>query len=182
MTTYLFSKPEKRADISFIALVGNDARKVVTDGYPLEIVVTSDLHRGPFLHFRDHCRVFGTLCGTLITRVCRIRGPRAQALQDDAGDVPDSVRPGRRFRPESPRGRATLHGCQRAHGPSAGFAQSNITQPAARSSLRHTRIFILPSVRRGKPVAPCPRPRRATLPEARLGDIWYARRPRGEGL
>lgn len=29
-------------------LVGNDARQAVADGYPLENVVTSDLHQGPF--------------------------------------------------------------------------------------------------------------------------------------
>jgi hypothetical protein len=29
-----------------IILVGNDARKVVADGFPLENVVTSDLHQG----------------------------------------------------------------------------------------------------------------------------------------
>jgi len=178
---YLF-KPEKMADISFIALVGNDARKVVADGYPLENVVTSDLHQGPFLCFRGYRHVLGTFWRTLITRVCRIRGPRAQALQDDAGDVPDSVRPGRCPRPETPRGHTALHTCQRAHGPSTGFAQPSIAQPAARTSLRHTHVFILPSVQRGKPVASCARPRGAALPGAWLGDIRSARRPRGEGL
>ena len=98
MITCLFSKPEEKADISFIAPVGNDARKVVMDGYPMENVVTSDLYQGPFLHFRDHCCVFGSCSDhsvehSLLAR-CRIREPRAQALQDDARDVPDGVRPG----------------------------------------------------------------------------------------
>src|SRR5260221_13504363 len=83
----IFPNPKKKADISFVALVGNDARKVVADGYPLENVVTSDLHQGPFLRFRDYHHMLGTFRGTLITHVCRIRGSRAQALQDDAGDL-----------------------------------------------------------------------------------------------
>src|SRR5260221_1164480 len=90
----IFPNPKKKADISFVALVGNDARKVVADGYPLENVVTSDLHQGPFLRFRDYHHMLGTFRGTLITHVCRIRGSRAQALQDDAGDLPDIVCPG----------------------------------------------------------------------------------------
>jgi hypothetical protein len=42
----------KYTDISLVILVGNDARKVVADGYPLENVVTSDLHQGPILRCR----------------------------------------------------------------------------------------------------------------------------------
>ena len=64
----------ENAQIFFI-IVGNDARKLVADGYPLEQVVTSDLRQGGLfaLRFMDGKT---TLVAYLVC-TCRIRGHRA---------------------------------------------------------------------------------------------------------
>ena len=77
---------------AYILIVGTDARKLIADGYPLEQVITSDLYQGgaPF------CYLGSSTVGLkhrFCPVSCRIREPRAQALQNDSRDIPDSVRP-----------------------------------------------------------------------------------------
>ena len=62
---------KKKAHI-FIITVGNETRKLVADGYPLEQVVTTDLHQGTLFFALKPIDLSAYLCCTY-----RIRGPRA---------------------------------------------------------------------------------------------------------
>lgn len=44
---------------NLIITVGNDARKLVADGYPLEQVLTSDIRRGVPIYIVFHLKIIG---------------------------------------------------------------------------------------------------------------------------
>ncbi|KAI0932684.1 hypothetical protein AcW2_001238 [Taiwanofungus camphoratus] len=172
--SHLLKLGKERAGAIFLDIgccFGNDARKAVADGYPVQNVVASDLHPG------DAAPPVARAAP--LTRSRRVLGARPHAVQLHARDVPRPLHRRRRVRPRAPAPHPALLRAP-AHAPARARA-ADLARAAPRARLRDPCVRVLPPLRRAAAGAARARSRGPARPRARVAHLRLARRARTEG-